>query len=209
MGTPVFDLDSKGRRMYLPAGEWIEYGTNKRYLGPAWQTFEVQDGRDPVLVKEGAIIPTGPVMEYTKQKPYDPLTLEIYPGGESSFTLYEDDYETYAYESGEFARTQFKSEEMGDGILFSIGAAEGTYDGMVKRRAYQLNVRSVSKPSSITVSGKTFREYDSLSPLRQAGDGWHYNLRRRHLSVQLLPVSTSEPVQVQLKGAEPVRFYGT
>ncbi|MHC4191641.1 MAG: glycoside hydrolase family 31 protein [Planctomycetota bacterium] len=207
--APVFDRDSGRRRMYLPTGEWIEYGDNKRYLGPAWVTFQVRDGRDPVLVKEGAIIPIGPLMEYTKQKPYDPLTLEIYPGGESSFTLYEDDYETYAYESGEFARTKFRCEEMGDGILLSISAAEGAYDEMVKRRAYQLKVRSVTRPSSITVSGKIFREYDSLSTLKQAGGGWHYNLRQRLLSVQLPPISTSKPVQVRLKGAEPVRFYGT
>lgn len=51
----------------------------------------------PVFVKAGAIIPMGPEVDYADEKPLDPLTLDIYAKGESSFTLYEDDGQTREY----------------------------------------------------------------------------------------------------------------
>ena len=41
-----------------------------------------------------------PDMKYTGEKPWDPLTLEVFPSGDSDFTLYSDDGTTYAYETG-------------------------------------------------------------------------------------------------------------
>ncbi len=205
--APVFDLDSEWREMYVPEGEWIEFGTNRRYLGPARLNLQVRDGRNPVLVKEGAIIPTGEWMEYTKQKPDDRLTLEVYPGGRSSFTLYEDDNETYAYESGAFAQTTFLSEETEDGVRVAISPVKGDYAGRVRRRWYRINVQSVGAPSSVSVSGRTLPELLSEEDLTGASVGWRYDLPKRRLTVQLPEINTSDGVDVQLDGAKPVRFY--
>ena len=48
----------------------------------------------PVFVKAGAIVPMGPDVNYADEKPLDPLTLDIYPKGTTTFTLYEDDGES-------------------------------------------------------------------------------------------------------------------
>ena len=47
--------------------------------------------RLPLLVRAGAILPLGPVVQHTGERPLDELTLQIYPEGASRFELYEDD----------------------------------------------------------------------------------------------------------------------
>jgi alpha-D-xyloside xylohydrolase len=60
----------------------------------------------PLFVRQGAIIPLGPDLQYSSQRSFDPLALEIYPGASQSFTLYEDDGETLDYLNGSFATSR-------------------------------------------------------------------------------------------------------
>ena len=57
----------------------------------------------PVHVRAGAIIPFGPELQYTDEKPADPITLYVYAGSDGAFTLYEDDGVSNGYEKGAFA----------------------------------------------------------------------------------------------------------
>ena len=61
----------------------------------------------PMYVRGGAIIPTGPAMNYVGEKPTNPLEFQIYPNesGEASTVLYEDDGLTESYLQGSFRRT--------------------------------------------------------------------------------------------------------
>ena len=67
--------------------------------------------RIPVAVRPGAIIPMAPDMRNTSEKPWDPLTLEVFPSGKSEFTLYHDDGRSFAYEAGDFTVTRLSCEE--------------------------------------------------------------------------------------------------
>ena len=61
-----------------------------------------------MFVKQGSIIPTMPVMNYTHEKPVYPLTFEIFPaqeGAQAAFTLYEDEGEDLGYQRDEFVKT--------------------------------------------------------------------------------------------------------
>ena len=57
----------------------------------------------PIHVRAGSIIPFGPELQYTDEKPADPITLFVYAGSDGAFTLYEDDGVSYDYEKGAFA----------------------------------------------------------------------------------------------------------
>jgi alpha-glucosidase (family GH31 glycosyl hydrolase) len=101
--------DRDRRQIFLPAGEWIDYQDGRtRYTGPTTLSYRAALGRVPVFVKAGAILPMGPVMQYTGEKPLDPLTLDIYPHGRSSFTLFEDDGESLDYEQGNYTTTTYR-----------------------------------------------------------------------------------------------------
>src|ERR1039458_4866198 len=60
----------------------------------------------PLYVRAGAVIPMGPVRQYTEEKVDGPLTLWVYPGSDRAFTLYEDDGKTFNYRRGDVMRLQ-------------------------------------------------------------------------------------------------------
>ncbi|HEX5437747.1 MAG TPA: DUF5110 domain-containing protein, partial [Gemmatimonadaceae bacterium] len=54
----------------------------------------------PLYVRAGAIIPLGPVKQYTAERVDGPLSLVVYPGADGAFTLYEDDGVSFDYRKG-------------------------------------------------------------------------------------------------------------
>ena len=57
----------------------------------------------PIHVRAGSIVPMGPMIQYATQSA-DPLEIRVYPGPDASFTLYEDEGDTYSYEMGQYAQ---------------------------------------------------------------------------------------------------------
>ena len=65
---PLENVD-KVRRVYLPDGaDWIDFWTGKKYKGGQWIVAEATINKIPLLVRQGSIIPMGPVMQYTLGK---------------------------------------------------------------------------------------------------------------------------------------------
>ena len=75
----------------------------------------------------------GPELQYTGEKPADPLTLWVYTGADATFELYEDDGVSYAYEKGAFATIPLRWDEKAGAL--TIGARSGSYPGDAKARA--------------------------------------------------------------------------
>ncbi len=122
---------------YLPAGaNWFDFWNNKPLKGG--QTVE----RDcplnilPLYVRAGSIVSMGPVMQYATEKPEAPYEIRIYPGADATFTIYEDDNETYDYEKGEYATIELLWNDAARTL--TIGPRKGSFPGMVKERV--LNV---------------------------------------------------------------------
>lgn len=85
--APILD-ETGQRKVYLPAGEWVNYWDKTILHGPCW--IEVTAPLDvlPLYIRAGAIIPYGPLMEYVGEKICDPLTVEIYsPCQEGAYTV--------------------------------------------------------------------------------------------------------------------------
>jgi alpha-glucosidase (family GH31 glycosyl hydrolase) len=86
----------------LRRGAWYDFWTEK----PADGGREIDRAVDletmPLYVRAGAIVPMGPVRQYTSEPVEGPLTLVVYPGADGSFLLYEDDGQTFDYRKGEW-----------------------------------------------------------------------------------------------------------
>ena len=48
----------------------------------------------------------GPELQYTAEKPADPLTVWVYTGADAAFELYEDDGVSYGYERARSPRSR-------------------------------------------------------------------------------------------------------
>jgi len=104
----------------LPAGTWIHYWTGRSYTGTA--SVSVPLNQAPIFVKAGSIIPMGPKLRWVDEVPPDPLTLDIYPSGSTSYTLYEDDGMSEGYMGGAYSTTTFKADDSGGKVVVTIEA---------------------------------------------------------------------------------------
>ena len=88
--APVY-TEENSRTLYLPKGVWTDWHSGERISGGKWITVDAPMDILPLYVKEGAIIPLGPEMNYTAQKEIDEIEVRIYPfegNGVSTFTVF-------------------------------------------------------------------------------------------------------------------------
>jgi alpha-D-xyloside xylohydrolase len=147
--NPVTAYQARNRSVYLPqAAGWYDFWTGTALAGG--QNVDAPAPYDalPIYVKAGSIIPAGPDLQYTAEKPADPITLYVYAGADGAFTLYEDDGLTYGYEKGAFSQIPISWNDTARTL--KIGKREGSFRGMLKERTF--NVVLVSKESSVGFS---------------------------------------------------------
>jgi len=102
-------------------------------------------------VRPGSLIPMGPFLQYSDEKPADPIELRVYRGADGHFTLYEDEGDTYEYEQGQYATIPISWHESTHTL--DIGARTGSFPGMMKQRIF--NVVLVSKDHGAGVDPAT------------------------------------------------------
>ncbi|MCR5454573.1 MAG: DUF5110 domain-containing protein, partial [Bacteroidales bacterium] len=133
--SPITEPDAIEWETYLPENEggWYDYyGINdvhydggqtiKKEIGqeilnsyclqplPEETVKQIHNSVIPVFVKAGSIIIRGGVSSNTQMsntKAKNALKVDVYPGQDAEFTLYEDDGETNDYEKGNFCKTRF------------------------------------------------------------------------------------------------------
>jgi alpha-D-xyloside xylohydrolase len=151
--SPVTTYKARSRAVYLPsATSWYDLWKGTNFTGG--QPIEVPAPYDsmPIHVKAGSIVPTGPEIAYTDEKPADPIVLWVYAGADGEFTLYEDDGVTYGYEKGAFARIPIRWNEAARTLF--IAKREGSYPGMQKQRTFEVVLVSKAKPVGFSFAPK-------------------------------------------------------
>ena len=143
--SPVTTYKARSRAVYLPKSlGWFDFWTGTAVVGG--QTIEASAHYEslPLYVKAGSIIPFGPELQYTSEKPADPLTLFVYGGANGAFTLYEDEGINYNYEHGAFERIPIRWDEVTRTL--TIGKREGSFTGMLPERTFNVVFVSKAKP---------------------------------------------------------------
>ncbi|WP_078910038.1 TIM-barrel domain-containing protein [Streptomyces sp. NRRL S-87] len=177
--APVVSDTTTRDGIYLPAGTWTDYWTGKTYAGPGWLNgYAAPLDTLPLFVKGGAIVPMWPAMNYAGEKPVSTLTYDIHPRGDSTFTLYEDDGLTRAYQSGAFARQKVDvvAPAAGTGdVTVTVGAANGSYTGKPAARGYELALHVAAAPTGVTADGAALPAQPSRSAYDAAATGWFFD----------------------------------
>ena len=137
-GTKSDKLDftqTKTATKYLPKGAtWYDFWTGKAYKGGQNVTLQTSFDRVPMFVRAGSILPLGPEMQYVGEKSWDNLEVRVYPGANGSFTLYEDEGDSYHYEKGVYSTIPFSWNDKSRTL--TIGNRQGSYPGMLQQRQF-------------------------------------------------------------------------
>jgi len=204
--APVYKRGNQRDSIYFPAGKWFDYWSGEEQEGGRWLAkYKAPLDICPVFVREGAIIPMYPDMNYVGEKPTDVLTLEIYPSGNSSFNLYEDDCITRDFEKGAFATTKISvaAPNGKDGnVSISIAKAQGDFKGRHHQRTYQLAVQRSKAPQSISVGTTLLKEISSVE--YQNGEiGWCFDAAdhngRLNIRTVLLSTDSDQGIKINSK----------
>src|SRR3989441_9670174 len=153
--APVLKPDVTRRLVYLPKGIWYDYWTNRKYEGGTTISVDAPLETVPMFVRGGAIIPVGPEMNYTGEKPFDPITFNIYPDekGSASATLYEDDGLSPAYKQEGFRRTTVTAERSANGYAVTVAAPLGHYNPGPRKLVFVNKSARATAPVTITDDG--------------------------------------------------------
>lgn len=147
--------------IYLPKGTWTDAWSGEKIVSKG-ETFtrEYPSNRAGLLfIREGAIIPTQPDVEYLGARPFDRVILEVYPHGDSAYTMLDDDGESYEYENGGIASTLFESHERDGGVDVVVNPVQGSFKGMPSEREYSFRIQRDSRPASVSLNGAAVQDW--------------------------------------------------
>ena len=134
--SPVYTQGATSRSVYLPQGMWYDFWTGEKQDGGRRIEADAPLDKLPLFVRAGSIVPMGPPMEWTTEKPADPIELRVYSGADGDFTLYEDENDSYRYEKGAHATIAMHWD---DGArTLTLGPREGDFPQMLKERTFRL-----------------------------------------------------------------------
>lgn len=147
--------------IYLPKGTWTDAWSGEKIVSKG-ETFtrEYPSNRAGLLfIREGAIIPTQPDVEYLGARPFDRVILKVYPHGDSAYTMLDDDGESYEYENGGIASTLFESHERDGGVEVVVNPVQGSFKGMPSEREYSFRIQRDSRPASVSLNGAVVQDW--------------------------------------------------
>ena len=169
MACPVGYYKARNRSVYFPEQSgWYNLYTNEYIEGGQNLVVDAPYEQIPVFVREGAIIPFGPAMQWSDEKPAELINLYVYAGKNGSFQLYEDEGTNYNYEKGKYATIDITYDDAAKTVSF--GARKGQFNGMLKNR--QFNVVLITK--------------EAAKPLNlENPEGKYVNYNGKAISIQL------------------------
>jgi alpha-D-xyloside xylohydrolase len=155
--SPVCEYKQTDRAVYLPkCAGWYDLYSGKFYPGAQKINADAPYERMPLFVKAGSIIPFGPELQYSSEKPADTITLNVYTGANASFNLYEDEGTNYNYEKGSFSIIPIKYSEATKTV--TLDDRKGSFNGMLQKRVFRINIFSSNKPKNLDFGRKVDKQ---------------------------------------------------
>ncbi len=151
--APVVEKGAETRSVYLPAGGWYDFWTEERLEGGREISRNVDLETIPLYVRAGSILPLGPVKQFTAEKVDQPLSVSVYPGGDASFLLYEDNGSTFNYRKGEWMGIQMDWQDKTKTLTMSLAPGSRMLPPLHRK----LDVRLAGQTRSVVFDGSSLR----------------------------------------------------
>ncbi len=192
VAAPSVDEYSKVK-VWLPEGnDWFEWHTGTMLKGG--QTLERSFSIDeyPIYIKAGSVIPMyGEEVQNLDANP-ESITLAVFPGGNGTFTLSEDNGNDKTYRQ-QYAKTLFSTLTNGREFTVNIGGSTGSYTDMPGSRKYVLKLYGSEMPQKVLVNGKSVAFSETLESA-----GWNYTGRQLCLNITVPRADCRKKQQVKI-----------
>ncbi len=192
MVAPVTRESERFIKIYFPRGKWLNLFTNEIFEGPSTQILEVGLDEMPIFIREGAIIPLGPPLQYVQSNPLQKLTMLIFPEKKyGNFLFYEDDGESFNYLKGEYRLSELEFIREKNRIEFSRDLLHDQYP--ITNRTLFLKFYGIkTRPRSIIFGKIKLKEVEG-----EPQSGQYRFVRKDNLL--LIAVEDSEQKLLQVK----------
>jgi hypothetical protein len=193
--------------VWVPEGTWVDYQTKETFAGPRWVRLVGDLDRMPMLVRAGGIIPIASSFRGTSETalasgstdaiPHDELVLEVFPGPECAFRLYEDDGVSEAYLDGQYEWTPIVA-RMPDDKTWSVEVSpvEGRCETLPDERGCVIHFQGSRQPTAVTVDGVGTKD-------------WTYNPETLTTSVHVESRDKRQPLAVTIWNPNGISALGT
>ena len=150
MACPVGYYKARNRSVYFPKQcGWYDLYTGEHLDGGQRLVVSAPYEQIPVYVREGAIIPFGPEMEWSDEKPAELINLYVYAGQDGQFQLYEDEGTNYNYEKGKYATIDIAYDDALRTVTFA--QRQGQFPGMLKERRFNVVLVTKDAPKPLNL----------------------------------------------------------
>ncbi|WP_199100086.1 TIM-barrel domain-containing protein [Dyella sp. ASV21] len=172
--SPVVEQGQTVKHLSLPPGRWFGWFDGKTYEGGGDLVLAI-DAKGwsdiPLFIREGAIIPQQPVMDYVGQHPVTALDVQVFPSNtETRFDIYDDDGETYGYEKGAYFLQALTARREGHGVHLRTAAPTGNITPALHDYVFAIHGDSAQAVDS---AGTPLPKLGTIEALRASqGEGW-------------------------------------
>lgn len=180
----VLEPGAKTWKVYLPAGcKWYDWNDNFAcYEGG--QTIEIPVAIDtiPMFLREGAIVPMAENQLMSMARDHmTGLHLTLAPGGDRTYTLYDDDGVTNDFKKGVCRKTNITMS--GTDVVKVDFVSEGSYTDLVERVTVEM-IRKDRSPFWVTLGGRKLEHFLNRRKFEAADEGWYYSQTKRAVLVK-------------------------
>lgn len=202
--SPVVQRDQQLKRIYLPPGIWTSWSTGGIYLGGRAITLGLDSktwSDTPLFIRQGAIIPMQPAMDYVGQHRVSTLTVNVFPAARrTSFDYYDDDGETYAYQHGAYFLQQISAQAGDHEVSLETAAPTGTFHPDLKSYIFVVH-RWVAL--RVNLDGQSMSEASGLAALRKCRSACWAVGGDRFGGATYVKLPVNAPHRLQLRDAAP------
>ncbi|MCX6242846.1 MAG: DUF5110 domain-containing protein [Bacteroidetes bacterium] len=202
--APVYRDEEKRDSIYLPEGRWFDYWDDTLYEGKTWlNAYPAPLDKLPLFVKAGSIIPMYQQMNYDNERQADTLTLDVYPGQDAEFAMFEDEGSDREYRMGKFAMTSLSAICDAHNRLtgIKIGPSEGDYKGKLQSRSYIIQIHSSNVPKRVVIPGSKLKHCSKAKKNSELLSGWCYfpDEKNGMVFIKTAKLSTANEVLIKLQ----------
>jgi alpha-glucosidase len=175
----VIEPGATERKVYLPAGcKWYDWNDNfKCYEGGQTITVPVTMETIPMFLREGAIVPMASNQLMSMERDHATgLHITLAPGGDRTYTLYDDDGVTNDFQKGVCRKTTIHMS--GSDVVKVDFHSEGEYTDYVETVTVEM-IRKDKSPFWVALGDQKLEHFLNRRKFEAAESGWYYSQTKK------------------------------